>query len=99
MEKKKKKNLLASAGDRRDMSSIPELGRCTGIGNGNQLQYSCLEYSTDRDTWKDTIHGVAKSPKPMSTYTHRELAERWRTKAWTQISLCHFLAIGFGQVT
>ena len=39
------KNLSASSGDTRDASSIPKLGRSFGAGNGNQLQYSCLENS------------------------------------------------------
>ena len=42
------KNPLASAGDIRDMGSIPGLGRSPGEGNGNPLQYSCLENSMDR---------------------------------------------------
>ena len=33
----------------------------TGEGNGNPLQYSCLENSTDRGAWQPTVHGVAKS--------------------------------------
>ena len=37
------KNPPANAGDPRDMSSIPGLGRSPGVGNGNTLQYSCLE--------------------------------------------------------
>ena len=37
------KNLTASAGDIRDMGSIPESGRSPGGGRGNPLQYSCLE--------------------------------------------------------
>ena len=37
------KNLPANAGDTRDMGSIPGLGRSPGKGNGNPLQYSCLE--------------------------------------------------------
>ena len=37
------KNLPANAGDLRDASSIPGLGRSSGEGNGNPLQYSCLE--------------------------------------------------------
>ena len=37
------KNPLANAGDTRDMSSISGLGRSPGGGNGNPLQYSCLE--------------------------------------------------------
>ena len=34
-----------------------ELGRCPGEGNGNSLQYSCLENSMDRDAWWATVHG------------------------------------------
>ena len=41
------KNLPASVGDIRDVGSIPGLGRCPKGGDGNQLQYSCLENSMD----------------------------------------------------
>ena len=44
-----------------DLGSVPELGRSPGEGNGNPLQYSCLENPTDRGTWRATVHGVAKS--------------------------------------
>ena len=44
-----------------DASSIPRLGRSAGEGNGNPLQYSCLENSMDRGAWQATVHGVAKS--------------------------------------
>ena len=44
------KNLPANAGDTADMGSIPGLGRSPGGGNGNPLQYSCLENPTDRGT-------------------------------------------------
>ena len=44
-----------------DPNSIPELGRSTGEGNGNPLQCSCLENSTDRGAWQATVHGVANS--------------------------------------
>ena len=37
------KNLPANAGDKRDVGLIPGLGRSPGVGNGNPLQYSCLE--------------------------------------------------------
>ena len=46
-KKKKKKNPPASAGDARDKGLIPELGRSPGEGNGNPLQYPCLENSRD----------------------------------------------------
>ena len=45
----------------RDLGSIPELGRSPGEGNGNQLQYSCLENSMDSGAWKATVHGVTES--------------------------------------
>ena len=32
-----------------------------GVGNGNPLQYSCLENSMDREPWQDTVSGLAKS--------------------------------------
>jgi len=44
-----------------DPGLIPGLGRSPGEGNGNPLQYSCLENSMDRGTWRATVHGVAKS--------------------------------------
>ena len=44
-----------------DQGLIPGLGRSSGEGNGNPLQYSCLENPTDREAWRATVHGVAKS--------------------------------------
>ena len=41
--------------------SIPGLGRSPGEGNGNPLQYSCLENPMDRGAWWATVHGVTKS--------------------------------------
>ena len=52
------KNLPANAGDE---SSIPGSGRSLEEGNGNPLEYSCLENSMDRGAWWATVHGVAKS--------------------------------------
>ena len=43
-----------------DMGSIPRLGKSPGVGNGNTLQYSCLENSMDKGAWGATVHGVAK---------------------------------------
>ena len=54
------KNPPANAGHAKDMGLIPRLGRCPGIGNGNQLQYSCLENPMDRGAWWATPHGVAR---------------------------------------
>ena len=61
MIKKKKKNPPASTGDARDTGSIPELGRSPEEGNGNPLQYSCLENLMDRGVWQATVHGVTKN--------------------------------------
>ena len=55
------KNLPASAGDVRDMGSIPVSGRFPGGEHGNPLQYSGLENSTDRGAWWATVRGVTKS--------------------------------------
>ena len=51
-------NLPANA---EDTGSIPGPGRSPGEGNGNPLQYSCLENPMDRGAWWDTVHGVTKS--------------------------------------
>ena len=45
------KNLSANAGDTRDSGSIPGSGKLPGEGNGNPLQYSCLESSMYRRAW------------------------------------------------
>ena len=55
------KNQPASAGDVKDVGSIPESGRSPGGGHGNPLQYSCLENPMDRGAWWATGHGVAQS--------------------------------------
>ena len=44
-----------------DVGSIPGLGRSPGEGNGNPLQYSCLETPMDRGAWQVIVYGVAKS--------------------------------------
>ena len=51
----------ASACNAGDLGSIPVLGRSPGEGNGNPLQYSCLENPMDREAWWATVHGVAKN--------------------------------------
>ena len=61
------KNLPANAGD---MGSIPGLGRSPGEGNGNPLQYSCLENSMDRGVGGATVHVVTKSQTRLSTHNN-----------------------------
>ena len=52
------KNLPTNA---KDMGLIPGLGRFLGEGNGNPLQYSCLENPLNRGAWQAAAHGVAKN--------------------------------------
>ena len=55
------KNLPASADDLRGNDSTPGSGRSPGEGNGNPLQYFCLENPMDRGAWWATVHEVTKS--------------------------------------
>ena len=55
-----------SASNAGDPGLIPGSGRSPGEGNGNPLQYSCLENSLDRGAWRATVHGVTKSETQLS---------------------------------
>ena len=55
------KNLTGNAGDARDTGSISGSERSSGEGNGNPLQYSCLENPMDRGTWWATVLRVTES--------------------------------------
>ena len=59
------KNPPADAGNARD-GLIPGSGRSSGEGNGNPLQYSCLENPMDGGAWRATDHGIAKSQTRLS---------------------------------
>ena len=68
------KNLLANAGDIRDVGLIPGSETSPGGGHGNPLQYSCLKNPTDRGVWWAIVHGVPKSRtrlKRLSMCTYR----------------------------
>ena len=54
------KNLPASAGDLREVGSIPGLGRSPGDGHGKPLWYFCLENPMDRGAWQATVHRVTE---------------------------------------
>ena len=73
------KEFACNAGD---MGSIPGLGRPSGEGNGNSLQYSCLGNPMDRGAWWATVHGVAKCQT-----RQKQLSMRTRSpshKPWTR---------------
>ena len=53
-----------------DVGLIPGLGRSPGGGQGNALQYSCLENPMDRGAWRAMVYGVAKSWTLLSMYIH-----------------------------
>ena len=54
------KNPCANAGYKRDLGSVPGLGKSPGGGQGNLLQYSCLENHKDRGACLVIVHNVAK---------------------------------------
>ena len=60
------KNPSFNAGDKRDTGSNHWVRRSRGEGNGNPLQYSCLENPMDRGAWWATFHRIAKSRTQLS---------------------------------
>ena len=58
----------ANAGVTGDPGSIPGSGRSPEVGNGNLLQYTCLENPMDRGAWQATAHEIAKSQTRLSTH-------------------------------
>ena len=68
------KILSANSGDTRDKGLIPGLRRSPREGNGNPLQYLCLENAMDRGAWRTIVHEFAKSQTHVHvcarTYTH-----------------------------
>ena len=55
------KEAACNAGDTEDTGVILRLGKSSGGGNGNPLQYSCLENSMDSGAWRATVHGITES--------------------------------------
>ena len=55
-----------------DSDSFPGSGRSPGEGNGNPLQYACLENPMDRGAWLATVHGVAESVTQVSAHARVE---------------------------
>ena len=75
------KNSPASAGDIRDVGSIPGSGRSPGGGRDNPLQCSCLENPMDRGAWRPTVHGVTKGQIQLKWLrTHALGVGEWQRK-------------------
>ena len=63
-------NLSANA---RDAGLTPGSGRFPGVGNGNPLQYYCLENLMNREAWWATVHGVAKQSDNLVTKQYMQV--------------------------
>ena len=82
------KEFACNAGDR---GLIPGLGRCPGEGNGNPLQYSCLENPIDRGAWRATVHGVARVGHDSVTTPLCVYLPSWTLSSIsTSSSVCYF---------
>ena len=80
------KNLSANAGDPRDTGSILGSGRSPGVGNGNPLQYSCLENPIGRWAWWVIDHRVAKSQTWLNVYARAHTHTHTRLGACSDVS-------------
>ena len=60
-----------------DLGLIPGSGSSPGEGNGNPLQYSCLENPKDGGVWWAKVHGVAKSQTQLSDFTSLRFGSKW----------------------
>ena len=84
----------------KNMSSISGSGRSPGVGNGNPLQYSCLENSRDRRAWQATVHMVAESDTTEHALLARHISwdnfvmEKTQHKAFMTVQLLEDLLTG-----
>ena len=69
----------APACNAEDLGLTPESGRSPGEGNGNPLQYSCLEIPMDGGAWWATVHGVAKSQILLSNLTNLKVKKDYES--------------------
>ena len=83
------KNLPASAGDVRDVSSVSESGRSSGGGCGNPFQYFCLENPMDRGAWQAIVQKVTKSWTWLKQLTQHSTVEIFYQTAHSQIAIRH----------
>ena len=77
--------IRASACNAGDLGLISGSGRSPGEGNGNPLQYSCLENPMDGGAWWATVHGVAKSRTRLSDFTFFHFMGFILSRIWIQV--------------
>ena len=70
------KEPACNAGNARDMGLIPGSGRSHGVGNGNLLQFPCLENYMDRGAWQTTVHGLTELDMTEATYIKKAECRR-----------------------
>ena len=82
------KNAPPNAADAADAGLISELGRSTGEGNGNPLQYSYLESPMDRGAWWATVHRAAKSQTLPTdgSHTHTHIKKEWHSDTCNNVN-------------
>ena len=83
------KEPACNPGDKRETGSIPGSGRSPGKGNGNPLQYFCLENLMDREDWWATVHGIAKNRIWLSIQHKTFLTSHGKTNSY----LCQMIPI------
>ena len=96
------KNPPAHAGDTGDTGSIPGSGRSPGEGNGNPLQYFCLEIPMDGEAWWATVRGGRKEPdttERLSTFTRTCIhkAELSGFRSWAKNCVLISLFVAFSK--
>ena len=97
-----RESLPANARNARDEDSVPGLGRSPAVGNGNPLQYSCLENPMDRGTWWAAVHGVTRRTNKISSQigcVANEQSSKLQQRSLASLSFCHclFIRVTFGE--
>ena len=78
------KEFACCAGGAGDMGLIPGSARCSGGGQGNPLEYSCLKNPMDRGAWWATVHSVEKSRRRLKQLSTHTLSERQKNKDYVK---------------
>ena len=84
-----------------DIGSIPGSGRSPAEGDGNTLQYSCLENPMDREAWRVTVHSVTESQTRLQQFSSRSSIVKRQVVVnpfcWKQCSIMEHLEISMTQ--